>query len=217
MRRIRPRTRAGWRATDKNVPRHERRKSRDIGDDLAERENHPAGAVILPQRAIDPRRQPDVGKLAFIRIRHQPRTHGAGPVKVLALGDIELGMAHPVADGAFIAEGKPSKLRQRLALGNAPAALANDDDDLALIIQLRRFRRADHGLAMPGKGPRKADEQRHVRRHLLPVFVLRVAVWKVHPDADDFFGIEDGNIEHNVRERAIRCVAVSLRSHSGRT
>ena len=42
---------------------------------------------------------------------------------------------------------------------------------------------------MPGKAARKPDEERHVGRCLLPVFVFGVAVGIVHSDADDLFGV----------------------------
>src|SRR5574337_461555 len=58
---------------------------------------------------------------------------------------------------------------------------------------------------MAGEGARKADEERGVRRRGLSVLVLLVAVRIVDPDADDLFGIGDGDlVVHFVHAEILR-------------
>src|SRR5215472_17706732 len=64
-RRIKPCTGAGRRARDDDVAGHERRESRDIVDEIAEREDQPRGAVVLPRLAVDARGQADISDLSF--------------------------------------------------------------------------------------------------------------------------------------------------------
>ena len=104
-------------------------------------------------------------------------------------------MPHPVADRALVAQGQSGDMRQRIRLGNAPTALADDHGDLALIVQLRTFRRADQGCPMAGEAAGEPGEQGHVRGRVLAVLVLGVAVGKVDADADDLFGVGHGDVE----------------------
>src|SRR5450759_4617894 len=77
-RRIEPRTGAGRRSRDDDVAGHQRGEGRDIVDQIAEAEDQPARAVVLPGLAIDPRRQPDIRDLRFTGVRNQPRAEAAG-------------------------------------------------------------------------------------------------------------------------------------------
>ena len=60
------------------------------------------------------------------------RNDAARAVEILALGDVELGVPHPVADGAFVAECDGGDVVQRVALLDVPAGLADDQHQLAL-------------------------------------------------------------------------------------
>src|SRR3954453_19387740 len=76
---------------------------------------------------------------------------------------------------------------KRIPLGDASSTLADDDDDLALIVQLRRFRRPHQRRVVADEGAGEADEQRRVRRRGLAGLVLFVAVREVYPAANDLF------------------------------
>ena len=106
------------------------------GRRIAEAKDQPPGAVVLPRLSIDPRGDADVGDLAFIDVGYDPGAEAAGGVKVLALGDVELGVPHPVADGAFIAERYGGDVIQRVALPDVPAGLADDKHQFALVVEL---------------------------------------------------------------------------------
>src|SRR5258706_5231111 len=135
-RRIEPRAGAGWRSRDNDIAGPQRRERRDIIDQVTEAEDQPAGAVILPRLAVDPRRQPYIRDLRFNGIGNEPWAKAAGAVEILALGHIEFRMPDPVADGAFIAQRDRRDVIQRRALRNVPSCLADDENHFALVIEL---------------------------------------------------------------------------------
>src|ERR1700731_2013581 len=55
-RRIEPRTGAGRRSRDNDIAGDQGREGRDVVDQITIAEDQPAGAVVLPGLAIDPRR-----------------------------------------------------------------------------------------------------------------------------------------------------------------
>ena len=116
-----------------------------------------APCVALAHLAIDPRLKPDVGNLALVGEGHEPGSDRTGTVEILALGDIELGMAHPVSDGALVAQGQCCDVVQRVAFRN-PAATGADESQLkaaqSLIVSLepkpgRAFTRAEANIIVP--------------------------------------------------------------------
>ena len=133
-----------------------------------------------------------------MRERHQPRPHAARPIPVLALRHVEFRMAHPIADRAVVAQRQRCDMAQRLRLRYPPPACADHHGNLALIIQLQAFRRADQRLAMPGETARKPRKQGHMPRRLLPILVFCVAVRKIHPHADDLFGVRHRHLPDEI-------------------
>ena len=107
-------------------------------------------------------------------------------------------MAHPVADGAFVGEGQGGDVVIGGGLRDAAAGFADDDHDLAFVIQLVAFGRADQGLACGGETAGKAGEQRHEGRGVGAVFVFGVAVGEVDTDTEDFFWVGDGDLQGDV-------------------
>src|SRR5262249_53517879 len=61
------------RARNDDITGHQRRKGRDVVDEVAEAEDQPRGAILLPEFAIDLRGQADVGDVRFPRLVHEPR------------------------------------------------------------------------------------------------------------------------------------------------
>src|SRR6056297_2681122 len=94
------------------------------------------------------RRQADVVELLGALEGHEPGAHGPRSVPVLALRHVEFRMAHPVAQGAFIAERQRGDVLIGIRLAYAASALADHHGHLALIVELRRLGRADERLAM---------------------------------------------------------------------
>ena len=70
----------------------------------------------------------------------------------------------------------------------AIAVDADDEGDLAFIIQLVGLRRANEWLVVARERRGEADEQGRVGRRLLPILVFFIAIWKVDTNADDFSG-----------------------------
>ena len=114
-RRIEPRAGAGRRSRDDDVAGHQRGEGRDVVDEIAEAEDQPRGAVVLPRLAVDARGQPDVRDLRFVAVGHEPWPEAAGGVEILALRHVELGVPDPVADGAFVAQRDGRDVVQRRA------------------------------------------------------------------------------------------------------
>ena len=157
-RRIEPCAGAGRRSRDDDVARHQRGEGRDVVDQIAEAENQPAGAVILAQFAVDPRGEPDVGDLRFIGVGYQPWPEAAGRVEILALRHVELGVADPIADGAFVAQCDGRDVIQCSAFRDMPPGFADDQNDFAFVVELRRGARAQQRRPVADEGARRAHE-----------------------------------------------------------
>ena len=67
---------------------------------------------------------------------HQPGSDTAGADEILALGDVELGVAYPVPQGALVHQCEPGDMPQRLLLLDTMPRLADDQHYLTLVIQL---------------------------------------------------------------------------------
>src|SRR4029077_16191834 len=119
-----------------DVAGYQRGEGRDIVDEVAEAEDQPSGAVVLPRLAVDARREPDVRDLLLVGLGPEPRTEASGRVEILALRHIELGVPHPVADGAFIAQRDGGDVIERRAFLDVAAGLADHEHQFALVVEL---------------------------------------------------------------------------------
>src|SRR5690606_39804521 len=68
--------------------------------------------------------------------------------------------------------------------GDAPARLADDEHDLAFVVELLRLERAQDRRAMADETLARSHEHARVTRGFLLVLVFRVAVTVVDADAD---------------------------------
>ena len=103
---------------------------------------------MLTLFTVDPGRDCEVA-IALELIRgHHPGPDSTGAVKVFALGDVELTMAHPVADAALLQDSQAGNVIFGLVFADPSAGLADDDCDLSLIIEVGRFRWTDNWLQM---------------------------------------------------------------------
>ena len=137
--------------------------------------------------AIHPGPEPDIIQLIGRGKGHQPRADRAGTIEVLALGDVEFRMAHPVAERALIAKRERNDMAECISLFDMPPSLADDHRNFALIVKLVGSIWADQRLLMAGEGAGETDKERHIRRRFLPVFIFSIAIREVHADADDLF------------------------------
>src|SRR6185436_4026871 len=86
---------------------------------------------------------------------------------------------------------------------NAPASLPDHQDDLALVVELLRFGRAEQFLAVADKRAREAREEARVLRLVGPVLVLRVAIAVVHAYAKNLLGVRNRQQEADAGKCAV--------------
>ena len=122
--------------------------------------------------------------------------------EILALRHVEGAMAGPVAQRALVEAGEARDVLRRTVLRDAAAALADDDRALALVIELRRFRRAVDRLAMADERARRAQEDVGIFRHV-EIGVFGIAVGIIDADADDFLRRRNGRQERHRVERMV--------------
>ncbi len=123
--------------------------------------------------------------------------------RILALGDVELGMANPVADSAFIAKRDGGNMIEGMFFGDMPAGLADHQHEFAFIIELLRRARPDQRRIVTDERARRAHEHAGKFRRVLAVFVFGIAVRIVHADADDLFRRGNGRAQNGVVEGTI--------------
>src|SRR3546814_12843065 len=99
----------------------ERDEGRNVADQKAKAEDHPRRAVVLPQLAIDPGGEADVGDLALVVKRDQPRSHRAARVEVLALRHVEIAVALPIANRSPVAQLNRTYMAERIPLVELPS------------------------------------------------------------------------------------------------
>ncbi len=90
---------------------------------------------------------------------------------------------------------------------NVPAGLADDQDQFALVIELRRGTRPDQRHPVADKGTWRAHEHAGIFRGVLAILVFGVAVRVIHADADDLFRRRDRRQPGDRIERMIRLMA----------
>src|SRR5690606_23429931 len=155
-----------------------------------------AGAAVQPGLEPEPR-----GAGLLVR-GDGPRPERAARVKILARGPLQavaLEIAHAAVVEARVAR---DVLHGPLAR-HAPALLADDDGELAFVVELDRFARPHDRLQMADEAVREAHEDHGIlgplAAHLLDVRQV------VDADAEEFRGrIGDRGAEADVGEREIR-------------
>ncbi len=151
---------AGRRAGQDQVARDERHDRRDVGHQLAHREDHVAGGGHLAQLSVDGTGDQRVGRL---ELGLDPRAERAESVEALAarplpVGDLQVARRHVVGDGVTedVTVGR---------LGGDPtAALADDHRQLGLVLDLLRLGRQADGLALADDGAGRLEEQQRQLR-----------------------------------------------------
>ena len=124
----------------------------------------------------------------FIR-RHHPRAEGAGVCKGLARHELG-GVLLPVTHRTVIVAGITGHVVERILFGNAPAFLADDDGQLAFIIELVGFERLDERCAVTDLAAGIAGKKDRVRRHRAAGFFHVGVIVQAH--ADDLVRVRNG-------------------------
>ena len=91
---------------------------------------------MLAHLAVDARRQRQ--GLAWIEFvgRNEPRAGAARAIEILALRDVELAVPQPVAQRSLVAERQPGNVLVGAFLRDVAPLTSDDDQDLALVIEL---------------------------------------------------------------------------------
>src|SRR5690242_3640295 len=140
---------AAGRAADDDVTGLEPGESRAIFDLPRDIEDHVLDLRFLHDLPVEAGDELELGELAELVRRHLPRAERAGVGKILAWREL-VSVALEVADAAVVVAGVAGNKAHRLAAGDVAAALADDDRELALEIEIGRDARPDDGLQMPG-------------------------------------------------------------------
>src|SRR5215469_2376606 len=93
-------------------------------------------------------------------------------------------MPQPIAYRSLVGATIAGDVSQRALLRDAAPPLADDDHDLALVVELQRFPGANDRLARRGEGGVRAHEDTGVFRPLAPILVLFVPLRVVDADAE---------------------------------
>jgi hypothetical protein len=107
---------------------------------------------------------------------HHPRADAARVVEVLARGDL-LGVELPVPHAALVDDGVAGDVAQGVGLGDVATALADDDAQLALIVELLGHGGRLQRRVVAGEGVDPAREQGRLLGQLL------------HPPGADHLGV----------------------------
>src|SRR3984957_8008909 len=121
---------------DDDFGRLDGHEGRHIGDDVGEREDHVRGVVVLGYLAVE--LDGDVHRLCRVDLvrRDDERPQASRFVEVLALGDVELTVAQPVAHRAFVAERVAGDVARGVLLRDVAPLAADHHGDLAFIVEL---------------------------------------------------------------------------------
>src|SRR6185312_1574552 len=182
-RRIRARSRTARRACQYDVSGLQAAERREVAYEVRDGEDHPVGRVILTEISIDARGHSERCHADLIG-GYDARSDRARAVEVLALSHVELRMPQPVANRPLVGAAIAEDVGQRALRRDTAPSLADDDHDLALIIELRRFPRPDERLTRRSEGGMGAHEDAGIFGPLATVLVLLVALRVIHPDAE---------------------------------
>ena len=107
-------------------------------------------------------------------------------VEILALGDVELAVAQPIADRAFVAQSKAGNHPERVFLRHVLALAADHHGDLALVVELFGDFRPNQLLPVPDQRIRRAIEHARIFR-VFGQRVIGAAFGVVDADSTGFF------------------------------
>ena len=90
--------------------------------------------AVLYLGSVEPCVQHELGRVADLFTRHDPGADAAAVVEILA--DRQRVIELVVADAAFVEAGVAEDVLQRIGFGDVPPALANDQRELALVVEV---------------------------------------------------------------------------------
>src|SRR5579862_4848425 len=156
--------RAG-RSHDDDIAGLERVAGREVVDDLLDRKKHFVERLILLLDAIEARDQAMLLRIAEFVRGHEPRTEAARALEILSQAELTI-MALELADRALIVAGIAGDMAQCLVHGNMAPGCANDDSELAFIVEGL----GDLGIGTPERLVMADDADRHALEDLRMVW-----------------------------------------------
>ena len=186
------------------VTRFERHVAGDVFDQRRNVPNQFRSRRILPEIVVDPATQPAVGGIGHRVTSNHPRTdrakaiHGFGEAgHRVALVELEIARRQIVHDGVA------ADVIERAITRYCTRALADDDPELDLIVELGHTVVKDHVGAVANDRIRKLEEQLgDTGRGKLHLVCVRPII---PPDADDFPGVGNGrHLRDRFKKQAIR-------------
>ena len=133
----------------------------------------------------------------------QPGAERARVCEILTLCDIKLGVSQPVPNRTFVHDRCAGDVLVRVSLRNTSPGFADDQHDLAFVIELVRFWRVQYRLLVTDQRFAAAHEHARVLGQGAAVLVLRIPVRVVHADADDLFRVRDHRQKFEAVQRKI--------------
>ena len=153
------RARVGRGAGEQDVAGLERHEPRGVGDLVGRAEDEVGARVgLLDELAVDVGPQPQVVGVDVLGV-DEHRAQRAEPVLALdAQHRPAVGVAE-VVDAPVVGDGVAADVAQRVRDGGPQAALADDDGQLALVVQVAAAARACHGRAVGAHRRRRLEEE----------------------------------------------------------
>src|SRR5215467_7980475 len=177
---------AGRRAGEDDVAGLERHALRDVGDGLGDREHHVVGVVRLHDLPVEPRL--DFQTLAAGRQLvggDHPRAETAGTVEILTHVPLR-GLALIFAHRAFVAAGISGNARICIRSREVLRPLADDKDELGLVVERLGGLRPDDRLAVRHEGGTAAHEDGREFGNIVALRAFLDVFEIVEAEAEDF-------------------------------
>src|SRR5215475_2575048 len=194
-RRLAPQSDAVGRTGGDDVARLQPRHGRQVLYDGGDVEYHVVGRVVLHDLAVESRRELQTLWIGDDVGRHQPRPERPGGGKVLARGHrVLLEIAHAAVEKAGIARHD----RERAGARHVPAALADDDGELALEVEIDRGARPHDAAALRDQRVVQAREHAGHGRQLAADLARMAGV--VQADTEDLVGIGNDRLKLDLVE-----------------
>src|SRR3984885_13706230 len=193
---------AAGRAAKNHVARLERAESRQVADQMGNREQHAVTGVVLALFSIHASRYPQ-GRRTHLVSRHDVRADRTRAIEVLPLRHVKFRVTQPIADRPLVAAGVAEHRREGRFRLDPAAARADHNDNLALIIELRGLQRPDNRLAKSHQRRMGPHEQARILRPLAAVLVFLVPLGVVDSDAEVARIASNGLEDLHIRKRIV--------------
>src|SRR5689334_8641176 len=194
---------ARWRSGEDDVARLERDALGDVGQHLRDWKHHVGGVVRLHDLAVEPAL--DLEALAGIGQLvggDHPGAEAAGAVEILAHVPLR-GLALEFAYRALVRAGITGDAGRGIGHRQVLRALADDEHQLRLVVELLRGLRPDYRLFVRHHRGEAAEEDGGKFRDVVALRAFLDVVEIIEPETDDLAGMRDWQAIAQACERAL--------------